>query len=427
MNARALAVTAAAVACAAVALALGACSGNSGSTTGPVPTPTPTGAFASVVNSARGTLMLSLGAVKTIDYYGRFLRPGLFPAFVKPNPIPVCDPKTATATTVATDFTGHAYSMAVAFYPPGDSKCARSIVSAIEMYFPSNAPPSATNPQLASGYAVAFGGSSTAYEYDVVHEGVYATSPLNVDAEIDRFDPNSVPPVFVRPGPGKFPATFPLNFPPPQSPPTTLQPLPFVNDYYASIGFGAGTSQIGTASTAITNPSFFQNNNQGVTQYLGAIDAATISLTPGGAGGELAYSAAHKSPSYAISPLAPIALTTSYLLGAGKTAWSFQPVQNGFVANNFGAAPIADSATTSPGGILLVDAQSYTDEVNKVGVQIQYPVKAGPFSVAVTDLLRGASATTPGPIGMLYVGQSVPYTYTFDGSPGFILDFTVVQ
>jgi hypothetical protein len=59
---------------------------------------------------------------------------------------------------------------------------------------------------------------------------------------------------------------------------------------------------------------------------------------------------------------------------------------------------------------------------------VAFDVGTQRYSIAVTDLLRHAPATSPATIVLDRVGASVsPYTYVFDGSPGSILDFTVVQ
>ncbi len=409
------------------AACIAGCSGSATSGATPVPTPTPTGAFAPVDQAARGTTLLSLAAVKTIDYYARFLRPGLFPANVKPHPVPTCDPKTATATTITPDVTGRNVTIALAFYPAGDTACAESVTSTIELYYPDVAPPSAANPQVGSGYCIRFNPQGEAVEYDAVALVQYTNAPLNVDAEVARYDPTSVPPGFVRPKPGTFPATFPIDFPPPQPLPRPVQPLPFVADRYASIGSGAGTATIGSASTVTTNPSFLPNPGSGPSQFIGTVDSAAVTVSGPDSRGDFTYAAKHSGAAYAYNLQGPVAFTTpTFLLGAGNTTWSFAPIGSGFVAYNF-AGGVSDAGTYGPGGTIVGDAQAYTDGVNAAEVRIAFPQPGFTYAVNPIDLLRRASATTPGPFRLGAFGSSRPYTYVFDGTGGDVLDFTVIE
>lgn len=368
--------------------------------------------------------MASLADVKAVRYYAQFLRPAQFPSLPPPNPAPSCDPASSTATSVQTDFTRKNYTAVVAYYPRSDRTCSQSPASVLEMYYPSVGGPS---PQVGFGYQVVFGGGQV-QEYDVLHTAVYGRSPLNVDTQVDRFDPASVPPGFVQPGPGKFPATFPLDFPLPNPLPQTVQPRSFDSDYYASIGSAAGTSQLGTASTVITNPDFFVANTGGVTQYVGTLDRVALTVSGPDSAGNYTYAAAHSAPAYAFDLLGRITIANgTYELGSNHVTWGFAPIASGFVASNFGT-PLVDAATYSGSGAVISDRQTYTDVVNHVEVQVAFDVGTQRYSIGVTDLLRHAAATSPATIALDRVGASIsPYTYVFDGSPGSILDFTVVQ
>jgi hypothetical protein len=409
----------------AAAALLSACSGGT-STALPAPTPTPTGAFAPVDQAARGTTMLALGAIKTIDYYGRFLRPGLFPSFVKPQPVPACSASTATATTVTPDITGRNYTIIVAFYPAGDTTCSKSVTSAIEMYYPNVAAPSAKNPQAGDGYSVQFDAQGSAAEYDAVQLVQYAAAPLNVNAQFERYDASSVPPGFVRPKPGVFPKTFPLDFPPPLPPPQPIQPLPFVKDEYASIGSGPGTATIGSASSVTTNPSFLPNPGSGPSQFIGTVDNATVRATAPDGSGNVQYSAKHGGTAYAFDTAGAVSFSPSFPLGAGNTTWTFAPISSGFTAYNFGTG-VADAATYGPGGNIVTAGQDYVDAINAVQIQTRYPQFGFKYAVDAIDQLRKAAATAPGPYYLGFLGSSLPYTYVFDTTQGSILNFTVIE
>jgi hypothetical protein len=410
--------------CAAAALLIG-CSGGT-STALPAPTPTPTSAFAPVDQAARGTTMLALGAIKTIDYYGRFLRPGLFPSFVKPHPVPACSASSATATTVTPDVTGRNYTIVIAFYPAGDTTCSKGVTSAIEMYYPNVAAPSATNPQAGDGYSVRFDAQGHAAEYDAVQLVQYADAPLNVDAQFERYDASSVPQGFVRPKPGVFPQTFPIDFPPPLPPPQPIQPLPFVKDLYASIGSGSGTATIGSASTVSTNPSFLPNPGSGPSQFIGFVDSAAVRVGAPDGSGDVQYSAKHSGAAYAFDATGAVGFSPSFPLGAGNTAWTFAPISSGFTAYNFGTG-IGDAATYGPGGNIVRDGQDYVDVVNDVEIQTRFPQAGFKYAVDAIDQLRKAAATDPGPYYLGFLGSSQPYTYVFDTTQGNILDFTVIE
>jgi hypothetical protein len=410
-----------------LALALAGCSGSSSPAGFPAPTPTPTGAFVPVDESARGTTMLALGAVKTIDYYARFLRPGLFPTSAPVNPIPTCDPLTATATTVTSDVTGRNITIALAFYPAGDDDCSRSITSAIELYYANVAKPSAAAPQAGTGYSVRFSATGQPIEYDAVTLLQYAQTPLNVDAQLLRYDPSSVPAGFERPRPGKFPASFPLDFPAPEPPPRPIQPLPFSTDFYASVGGGNGSAKVASASSVTTNPSFLPTAGSGASQYIGTVDEAAIEVGPPDAGGASTYVAKHAGSAYSFNVAGPVAFVPpSYALGAGNTARAFAPSSSGYAAYNFGAG-VSDAATFGLAGNIVTAEQTYTDLPNAVKVQSTFPERSFTYSVAATDLLRHAAATNPGPYPLAFYGTSQTYVYTFDGSAGAILDFTVIE
>ena len=424
MNGRLARAMAGALPCAAAALLIG-CSGGT-PTALPVPTPEPTGAFVPVDQSARGTTMLALGAIKTIDYYGRFLRPELFPAFVKPHPVPACSASTATATTVTPDVTGRNYTIVVAFYPPGDATCSKPVSSAIEMYYPNVAAPTAANPQAGDGYSVRFDVQGRPEEYDAVQLVQYATAPLNVDAQFERYDATSVPHGFVRPKPGVFPQTFPLDFPPPQPPPQPIQPLPFVKDEYASVGSGSGTATIGSASTVTTNPAFLPNSGSGPSQFIGFVDSAAVRVGPPDGSGNVQYSAKHSGAAYAFDTAGAVGFSPSFPLGAGNTTWTFAPISSGVTAYNFGAG-IRDAATYGPGGNIVGDSQDYVDVLNDVEIETRFPQAGFKYAVEAIDQLRKAAATDPGPYYLGFLGSSQPYTYVFDTTQGNILSFTVIE
>jgi hypothetical protein len=369
--------------------------------------------------------MAGLADVKAIRYYAQFLRPAQFPAVPPPNPAPACDAASQTARSVQTDFTRKNYTVVVAYYPGGDTACAQSPTAVLEMYYPGVGGPA---PQVGFGYQVFFNGAGQPQEYDVLRTAVYRASPLNVDTQVDRFDPASVPLGFVQPGPGKFPATFPLDFPLPNPLPQTLQPQSFDSDYYASVGSAAGTAQLGTASTVETNPDFFQSNTGGATQFVGTLDLARAAVSGPDRAGDYAYVAAHPAPAYAFDLLGRIGIAGgTYQLGPSTTTWRFAPIASGFVAQNFGGGA-TDAATYSGAGSFVSDRQTYTDRVNRVEVQIAFDAATQRYSVVVTDQLRKAPATSPSPIVLDRDGAGiVPYSYVFDGSPGSILDFTVVQ
>ena len=143
----------------------------------------------------------------------------------------------------------------------------------------------------------------------------YATAPLNVDAQFERYDLTSVPPGFARPKAGTFPATFPLDFPPPQPPPRPIQPLPFVTDRYASIGSGSGTATIGSASTVTTNPAFLPNPGSGPSQFIATVDTANVAASAPDGGGDVHYTAKHAGTAYAFDTLGPIGISAGLSAG----------------------------------------------------------------------------------------------------------------
>jgi hypothetical protein len=338
-----------------------------------------------------------------------------------PNPAPSCDPGSQTALSSQAIAHGQNYVVVTAYYPPGDTKCAQSPSAVSEMYYPNVPRPFSQGPQLGVGYYASFV-SGTIAEYDIINTAIYAAAEgkANLDTEIDRYDASQAPNL-VPPAAGTFPATFPLAFPLP-SPPPVAPGGTFVSDFYATQETGVGTSRTGTATLIDTNPLFLPYSSLGAQQNLGALDQIDVTVHP--SGGSFAYSAVHESPLYAFD-VVPIALTASGAFpGPGKTAWQFQPLVSGVSASNFGNVS-GDTGTYSASGTVTAENVTFHDLVNAVTVTLAR--KSAKGSLAATDDLRNAPATSLSTIPLGADGSTPRFTYRRDGSFGLVLVNSVAE
>jgi hypothetical protein len=325
--------------------------------------------------------------------------------------------------------------LTTAFYPVGDTTCSHSPTRILVVDYSG-----VSSTHIAYGYQVAYaqGNDPTVTpglvaDYEQFEAALYDTAPGHEAFEVGDVQSMSTSNAGIpqsAPGPGKFPATFPVGLP------TPLRTALFANFDFA-VDQSGGSARAGTLSigNSFVNPFAVVNNLQSV--GVNVRDAFTVSASAPNARGQVTLTWSASGPAYAIDPTADEpSFVLPFLLGANDVSWPLPPVGVlGFATSqlNFSGTTVG-SATYGPDGGLIACNHTVTDTSNAVAAKAACVNGGQAIELGVTDLHASASAIKPAKVVLDEWGNgrnaglasALSYTVLFDGSQDQINAFSVL-